>query len=100
MGIFDKPDFEQLLKDDDWPRLVHYANYVKEPALSAEATTIVSREVPRLVQYLYETALWTQKNSGNRGRRLPKRGHPADQRRRLSFSAASAPTPSGPSWTP
>jgi hypothetical protein len=74
LGIFDKPDFEQLLKDNDWPRLVHYANYVKDPALSAEATKVASRDVTRIVEYLYETALWTQKNSSSHGRRLPRRG--------------------------
>jgi hypothetical protein len=74
VGIFDKPDFEEMLKNADWPKLVHYANYVKDPALSAEATNVAGRDVYKLVQYLYETAEWTQKNSSSHGRRLPRRG--------------------------
>jgi hypothetical protein len=74
VGIFDKPDFEQMLKAGDFPKLVHYANYVKDPALSAAAMKVASRDVSQIVEYLYETAMWTQKNSSNHGRRLPKRG--------------------------
>ncbi len=74
MGIFDTPDFEQMLKSGDMPRLVHYANYVKDPELSAQAMKVASRDVYSIVEYLYETAVWTQQNSGHRGRRLPKRG--------------------------
>ena len=33
-----------------------------------------TRDLYKLVEYLYETAVWTQKNSSNRGRRLPGRG--------------------------
>jgi hypothetical protein len=74
VGIFDRPDFEQMLKSGDWPKLVHYANYDKDRELSAQATKIAEREVYGLVEYLYETAVWTQQNSSNHGRRLPKRG--------------------------
>jgi len=74
MGIFDKPDFEQMVKAGDMPKLVHYANYIKDPELSAQAMKVASRDVYKIVEYLYETAVWTQHNSSNRGRRLPKRG--------------------------
>jgi len=74
VGIFDKPDFEQMLNSGDWPKLVHYANYVKDPELSAQAMKVAGRDVDRLVEYLYDTAVWTQQNSSNYGRRLPRRG--------------------------
>jgi len=74
VGIFDKPDFEKLLAQGDWARVVHYANYTKNAELSGLATQAATRDLYRLVEYLYETAVWTQKNSGNRGRRLPGRG--------------------------
>jgi hypothetical protein len=74
LGIFDKPDFEQMLARGDWPRLVHYANYTKNAELSALAMKVATRDLYRLVEYLYETAVWTQKNSSHRGRRLPGRG--------------------------
>jgi hypothetical protein len=63
-----------MLKNGDVPKLVHYANHVKDPALRAQAIKVASRDVNVVVEYLYETAVWTQKNSDNRGRRLPKRG--------------------------
>ena len=74
MGIFDKPDFEKMLARGDWPRVVHYANYTKNAELSALAMKAATRDFYKLVEYLYETAVWTQKNSSNRGRRLPGRG--------------------------
>jgi hypothetical protein len=74
LGIFDKPDFEKMLARGDWPRVVHYANYTKNAELSALATKAATRDLYKLVEYLYETAVWTQKNSSNRGRRLPGRG--------------------------
>ena len=80
MAIFDKPDFERMLQNADWPRLIHYANYTKDPELSREAMKVATRDPYKLVEYLYETALWTQKNSSSRGKRLPRRGVPADQR--------------------
>ena len=72
--MFDKPDFEKMLSKGDWPRVVHYANYTQDPELSALATKAVTRDLFRLVEYLYETAVWTQQNSSNHGRRLPGRG--------------------------
>ncbi len=74
MGIFDKPDFDKMLAQGDWPRVVHYANYTRDRELSAQAMKAASRDLYRLVEYLYETAVWTQQNSGNHGRRLPGRG--------------------------
>ena len=74
MAIFDKPDFDKMLQNADWPRLIHYANYTKDPEMSREATKVAARDPYRLVEYLYETALWTQKNASSRGRRLPRRG--------------------------
>jgi hypothetical protein len=74
VGIFDKPDFEKMLAQGDWPRVVHYANYTKNAELSALATKVATRDLYKLVEYLYETAVWTQKNSSNHGRRLPGRG--------------------------
>jgi hypothetical protein len=74
VGIFDKPDFERMLARGDWPRVVHYANDTKHAELSALAMKAATRDLYRLVEYLYETAVWTQKNSSNRGRRLPGRG--------------------------
>ena len=63
MAIFDKPDFEKMLQNADWPRLIHYANYTKDPELSREAMKVATRDPYKLVEYLYETALWTQKNA-------------------------------------
>ena len=74
MGIFDKPDFEKMLAAGDWPRVVHYATYTKDAELSALATKAATRDLYRLVEYLYETAVWTQQNSSSRGRHLPGRG--------------------------
>ncbi len=73
VGIFDKPDFQRMSDRGEWPRLVHYANYLKDPASSAEATKVARREVVRLVEYLYETAVWARQNSSQHGRRLPRR---------------------------
>jgi hypothetical protein len=74
VGIFERPDFEKMLARGDWPRVVHYANYTKDVELSALATKAATRDLYRLVEYLYETAVWTQQNSSSRGRRLPGRG--------------------------
>jgi hypothetical protein len=74
VGIFDKPDFDRMLRSGDWPQLVHYANYVKDPELSAEAMKVAGRDVNRLIEYLYDTAVWTQQNSSKHGLRLPRRG--------------------------
>lgn len=73
MGIFDKPDFQRMSDRGEWPRLVHYANYLKDPESSAEATKVARREVVRLVEYLYESAVWAHQNSSQHGRRLPRR---------------------------
>ena len=43
---------------------------VREPRIPSGEV----RDVYRLVEYLYESAVWTQQNSGHRGRRLPRRG--------------------------
>ena len=74
MGISTSPIFDKMLAQGDWPRVVHYANYTKNRELSALAMKAVSRDLYRLVEYLYETAVWTKENSSNHGRRLPGRG--------------------------
>ena len=74
MAIFDKPDFEKMLQNEDWPMLVHYANYTKDQELRREATKVAGRDPYLLVQYLYETAQWTRQNTSMHGKRLPRRG--------------------------
>jgi hypothetical protein len=72
MGIFGPPDIEELRRKRDWPRLIHWSLYDRDPE-SARAARAVLRDSPYpLVEYLYETALWAQQHSIGRKRRLPK----------------------------
>lgn len=65
-----KPDFEHML-ETNMPLLVHHAIAAKEPASRREAIKIVSRDMLKLVQYLYETVVWAHENS-YRADKLPK----------------------------
>jgi hypothetical protein len=73
MSILGKPDFERMLEKGDWPMLVHYANYKKDLALSREATKVAARDPRRLVEYVYDTAVWAKLNAAGHGRKLPRR---------------------------
>jgi hypothetical protein len=74
MALFDKPDLEKLKRERNYARLIDWANYTKDPALSRKARELVAADPYDLAQYLYETVEWTKKNSGHSGRRLPRRG--------------------------
>jgi len=73
MGIFDAPDFEQMRRKGDFPRLVDWALYTKDPAVSRGALASLRKDVPALVEYLYETALWGQDHAVGRRKMLPQR---------------------------
>jgi hypothetical protein len=74
MALFDKPDLEKLKRERNYARLIDWAYYTKDPALSRKARELVAADPYDLAQYLYETVEWTKKNSGHSGRRLPRRG--------------------------
>ncbi len=74
MGIFSKPDFEQMRRDGDMPRLIHWALYDKDRESSRAAMASLQKDVPALVEYLYETAIEAQANTlGRRRKMLPTR---------------------------
>ncbi|MFA4965949.1 MAG: hypothetical protein WC709_10015 [Thermoleophilia bacterium] len=73
MGIFDPPDIEKLRREADWPRLIHWSLYDKDPASSRAARAVLKADPYPVVEYLYETALWAQEHSIGRRKRLPKR---------------------------
>jgi hypothetical protein len=74
MALFDKPDLEKLKSEHKYARLIDWANYTKDPALSREARRVLSADPDGLAEYIYETVYWTRRNSGHSGRRLPRRG--------------------------
>jgi hypothetical protein len=74
MALFEKPDLEKLKSQRNYARLIDWANYTKQPALSSEARRLIESDPYGLAEYLYETVEWTRKNSGHSGRRLPRRG--------------------------
>lgn len=74
MGIFSTPDFRQMRRDHDWPRLIHWALYDKDRENSRAARAVLRKNVPGLVEYLYDTACWSQKNAVGRRKTLPSRG--------------------------
>ena len=63
-----------MRRDGDFPRLIHWATYQKDPDSSRAALAVLRRDVYAVVEYLYETAAWAQSNSVGRRRRLPTRG--------------------------
>jgi hypothetical protein len=73
MGIFSRPDFEQMKRDGDLPRLVHWALYDKDREVSRAALASLRKDVPALVEYLYDTAAWAQEHAVGRRKRLPSR---------------------------
>lgn len=72
MGIFGPPDIEDLRRRRDWPRLIHWSLYDRDPESSRAARAVLRDNTYPLVEYLYETALWAQQHSIGRKRRLPK----------------------------
>jgi hypothetical protein len=73
VGILDGPDFEQMRHKGDFPRLVDWALYTKEPKVSRAALASLRKDVPALVEYLYETAAWAQDHAVGRRKMLPQR---------------------------
>jgi hypothetical protein len=73
MGIFESPDFEQMRRKGDFPRLVDWALYTKQPQVSRAALASLRKDVPALVEYLYETAAWAQEHAIGRRKMLPQR---------------------------
>ena len=74
MALFDPPDLEKLKRNGDMARLIDWANYTKNPEVARKALALLKRDPNGLVEYLYVTALWTQQNAQQHGRRLPRRG--------------------------
>jgi hypothetical protein len=73
VGLLDRPDFERLRRDKDFPRLIHWAIYDKDPDSSRAALAALRQDVYAVVEYLYETAASAQANSVGRRKRLPTR---------------------------
>ena len=73
MGIFSRPDFEQMRRDRDFPRLIHWALYDKDRESSRAALASLRKDVPLLVEYLYDTAAWAQTHTIGRRKMLPSR---------------------------
>jgi len=74
MSIFSKPDFEQMRRAGDMPRLIHWALYDKDRESSRAAMASLQKDVPALVEYLYDTAVEAQANTlGRRRKMLPTR---------------------------
>ena len=74
MALFDKPDLQKLKEQRKYARLIDWANYTKDPALSRAAREVIESDPADLAEYIYETVYWTRRNSGHSGRRLPRRG--------------------------
>lgn len=73
MGIFRRPDFEQMRRDGELPRLINWALYDKDRKSSRAALASLRKDVPVLVEYLYETATWAQAHNVGRRKLLPSR---------------------------
>jgi hypothetical protein len=73
MGIFRRPDFEQMRRDGELPRLINWALYDKDRESSRAALASLRKDVPVLVEYLYETATWAQAHNVGRRKMLPSR---------------------------
>jgi len=71
MGIFSRPDFEQMRRSGDLPRLIHWALYDKDRESSRAALASLRNDVPALVEYLYDTAAWAQAHNVGRRKMLP-----------------------------
>jgi hypothetical protein len=74
MALFDPPDLEKLKRNGDMARLIDWAHYTKNPEVARKALALLKRDPNGLVEYLYDTAVWTQQNAQQHGRRLPRRG--------------------------
>jgi hypothetical protein len=74
MSIFDKPDFELMRRSGDFPRLIHWALHDKDRESSRAALAALRRDVPAVVEYLYETDCWAQAHTVGRRKMLPSRG--------------------------
>ncbi len=74
MGIFDKPDFEQMRRDSDFPLLIHWSLHKKDRESSRAALAALRKDVPAVVEYVYETACWAQAHTVGRRKMLPSRG--------------------------
>ena len=73
MGIFSPPDFEQMRRRGDWPRLIYWTLYDKDPASCRAAREVLRSDPYPLVEYLYETALWAHEHRIGRQKQLPRR---------------------------
>ena len=73
MSIFSKPDFEQLRRSGDLPRLIHWALYDKDRESSRAALSSLRKDATVLVEYLYDTAAWAQSHNVGRRKMLPSR---------------------------
>jgi hypothetical protein len=73
MGIFDPPDVAKLKRDGDIPRLIYWALQTKDREVCRAARLELRNDVPAVVEYLYETAVWAQAHSVGRRKRLPSR---------------------------
>jgi hypothetical protein len=73
MGIFSPPDYHKMRRDGEWPRLIDLALHDKARESSRAALAELRKDIPGLVEYLYETAVWAQAHSVGRRERLPSR---------------------------
>jgi hypothetical protein len=73
MSIFGKPDFEAMRRAGDWPRLIHWALYEKDREASRAALASLRKDVPAVVEHVYESACWAQEHAVGRRKMLPTR---------------------------
>ncbi len=74
MGIFSPPDFEQMRERADWPRLIHWSLYDRDPEAARAARDVLRADPAPVVEHLYETARWTRAHTIGRRNHLPRHG--------------------------
>lgn len=62
-----------MRRDGELPRLINWALYDKDRESSRAALASLRKDVPVLVEYLYETATWAQEHNVGRRKMLPSR---------------------------
>ena len=62
-----------MRRDGELPRLINWALYDKDRESNRAALASLRKDVPVLVEYLYETATWAQEHNVGRRKMLPSR---------------------------